>query len=72
MSDTLKNIIGTLSIILLITSILILIGTAGSVDTNELSMSAAIPRGIIWFAVLILSTAGLLITEKEEDAYGRL
>lgn len=72
MNNTLKNIIATVSFILAFGSILLLIGIAGAVDVDQMTLSASIPRGIFLIITLILGVAGILFVEKDEDEYGRL
>lgn len=72
MNNTLKNIIATVSFILAFGSILLLIGIAGAVDVDQMTVRESIPRGIFFIVVLILGVAGILFVEKDEDEYGRL
>ena len=72
MSEKLQNIIGAVSFIGLAVSIIMLIGIAGSVDVNTLSIGEAAKRGIIWLIVLALSAGGIVLLEKDEDEYGGL
>ena len=72
MNNTFKNIIGTVSFIFTLLSIFMLIGLAGAVDVDQMTVRESIPRGIFFIVVLILGVAGILFVEKDEDEYGRL
>lgn len=72
MNEKIKSVIGTVSLIFLGVSIFMLIGTAGSVDTDIMNLSEAVKSGIVWLIVLAISTAGIVISERDEDEYGRL
>ena len=67
-----KSIIGALSLLGILISLTVIIGTAGAVDCNELEIIDAAKRFGICVAILILSIIGIAKTEQEEDIYGRL
>lgn len=58
----------------LLVSFIMLVGTVGAVDCNNIDISTATKKGIIWFIVLLLSVSGIvkLNNEDEEDNYDRL
>lgn len=66
------DIIGTVSIIGLLVSFIMLVGTAGAIECDTITMADGIKRIAIWLIVFICSAIGILHVEKEEDIYDRL
>ena len=72
MNNNFKNIIYGCCLLLVLISIVLLIGIAGGVETDQLIISNAIRKSIIWLVFWVIGAVGIIKTEKEEDKYGRL
>ena len=68
----LADIIGTISLFGLLISILMLIGTAGAVDCDTITLTDGVKRGAIWLIILVCSVIGIIREEREDDVYGGL
>lgn len=55
-------------------SFIMLVGIAGGVDCDKITLFDAAKKGIVWCIVMTLSVTGLMKVEKddEEDEYGNL
>lgn len=67
MNAKISNTIATFSFLGLIISLFVMIGTAGAVDCDCLTLKEAVIRCSICMAVLILSAIGLTKMEKAEN-----
>ena len=72
MSNLLKNIICCCCSLIAFISFILLIGIAGGVDTDQLTIDEAVKKSIIWIILLVIGVIGIIKTEKEEDKYDRL
>ena len=71
---SLNDIISLFSVIGILLSIIMLVGIAGGVDCDNITIFDAAKKGIVWCIVLTLSVMGMMKVEKddEEDEYGNL
>ena len=71
---SLNDIISLFSVIGILLSIIMLVGIAGGVDCDNITIFDAAKKGIMWCIVLTLSVMGMMKVEKddEEDEYGNL
>jgi len=64
---SLDDIIALFSVIGMGISIIMLVGIAGGVDCDSITIFDAAKKGIVWCIILILSVIGLLKVEKDEE-----
>lgn len=71
---TLSDLVSLFSIIGIFLSVIMMIGIAGSVDCDSITLIEAAKKGIIWIVVLICSVIGIIHEERkeEESIYDRL
>ena len=70
---TLDDLISLFSIMGIFLSIIMLIGVAGAVDCDSLTLYEGAVRLVFWLIVLVLSIIGLVKVEKDEEGiYDRL
>ena len=48
-------------------SFIMLVGIAGGVDCDSITIYEATKKGIVWFIVMLLSVLGILKVEKDEE-----
>lgn len=70
--SSLEDILTVLCMLGLVISFFMLIGTAGAVDCNQVTINDVIPKGIIWIVVMLCSVIGIIKLEKEDSKYDRL
>ena len=68
----LADIIGTVSLFGILISMLMLIGTAGAIDCDTVTLAEGIKKGSIWIIIMICSVIGIIHEEKDEGKYDRL
>lgn len=64
---SLDDIISLFSVIGMLLSIIMLVGIAGGVDCNSITIFDAAKKGIVWCIILILSVIGLMKVEKDDE-----
>ena len=64
---SLDDIISLFSVIGMLLSIIMLVGIAGGVDCDNITIFDAAKKGIVWCIVLTLSVMGMLKVEKDEE-----
>lgn len=70
---TLDDLISLFSIMGIFLSIIMMIGVAGAVDCDSLTLYEGTVRLVFWLIVLVLSIIGLVKVEKDEEGiYDRL
>lgn len=70
---TLDDLISLFSIMGVFLSIIMIIGVAGAVDCDSLTLYEGTVRFVFWLIILVLSVIGLAKVERdEEDIYDRL
>jgi len=71
---SLNDLIALFSGIGILVSFIMLVGIAGGVYCDSITIYEATKKGIVWCIVMLLSVLGTLKVEKddEEDEYGNL
>ena len=70
---TLNDLISLFSIIGVSVSLIMLVGVAGAVDCDSITLFEGTKKIVIWLIVMALSVIGLAKVERdEEDIYDRL
>jgi len=64
---SLDDIIALFSVIGMGISIIMLVGIAGGVDCDSITIFDAAKKGIVWCIILILSVIGLMKVEKDGE-----
>ncbi len=72
MKITLTDIIVFFAGLGILVSVLLLIGTAGAIECDSITVKDSIPRVIICLIILVVSVFGITKFESEENAYDRL
>lgn len=69
-----RGFIATLALLGAFISIIMLIGTAGAVDCDTITLTDGVKRGAIWLIILVCSVIGIIHEERkeEEGIYDRL
>lgn len=65
---SLKDIILFLSLIGMLISLVMMVGTAGAVECEKLTILEGAKREIIWVIILILSGIGIIKIQTEEES----
>jgi hypothetical protein len=65
---SLSDIISLFSIIGLLISIVMMVGIAGGVDCDSITILDAAKKSVVWCIVLTLSVMGLLKVQKDEES----
>ena len=65
---SLKDIILFLSLIGMLISLVMMVGTAGAVECDKLTILEGAMREIVWVIILILSGIGIIKIQKEEES----
>lgn len=69
----LREFIATITLLAAFVSIIMLIGTAGAIERDSITLADGIKRGIIWVVILAFSVIGIVHEEREEEnIYDRL
>lgn len=68
----LENIIGTISLFGIIISMIMLVGIAGAIDCDTITLTDGTKKIIIYLIILICSVIGILHVEREEDICDRM
>lgn len=70
---SLNDLISLFSIIGVLVSLIMLVGVAGAVDCDSITLFEGAKKIVIWLIVMALSVIGLAKVERdEEDIYDRL
>lgn len=70
---TLNDLISLFSIIGILVSLVMLVGVAGAVDCDSITLLEGVKKIAIWLIVMVLAVIGLAKVERdEEDIYDRL
>ena len=72
MRDGIREIIAGVSLIALVVAIVLVIGTAGALEQDNITMFSAIKRLVALLIVIVICAMGIVKTEDEEDIYDRL
>lgn len=64
---SLDDIISLFSVIGMLLSVIMLVGIAGGVDCDKITIFDAAKKGIVWCIVLTLSVMGLMKVEKDDE-----
>jgi len=72
--STLEEILAGLCLLGLVVSFIMLVGTAGAVECDNIDVATAVRRGIAWLIIMLFSVSGIVKfnNESEEDIYDRL
>lgn len=70
--DKIKDFIVAVSLIALICAIVMLAGIAGAVDTDAMTISDALRRGIVWLIIAAAAMGAIVLLQREDDPYGKL
>lgn len=62
-----REVIATLALLGAFISIIMLIGTAGAIECDSITLAEGTKRGIIWIVILAVSVIGIIHEEKEEE-----
>lgn len=63
----LNDLISFFSIMGILLSFVMLVGIAGGVDCDTITIYDAAKKGVIWCIILIISVIGVLKVEKDEE-----
>jgi hypothetical protein len=72
MRESFKNVVGGICLLSLAVTFILLVGTAGAIECDSITISTGVKRGIVLIVLLIASVIGIVKTEKEDDEYDRL
>lgn len=61
-----KNILGLISSVLMIVCVVALIGIAGKVDTDVITVADSVPSIVIWSALMVVGFGGFKLSGIEE------
>lgn len=68
-----REVIATIALLAAFISIIMLIGTAGAIECDSITLAEGTKRGLIWIAILVFSVIGIVHEEREEESiYDRL
>ena len=65
---SLNDLISLFSILGILLSIIMLVGIAGGVDCDSLTILDAAKKSVVWFIILVLSFIGALKVERDEES----
>lgn len=72
MESKLKDLAVTIALLVVIAGFIVLVGFAGSVDTDQMTIGECIPKMIVTFAIMGLAAIVLIKCGDDRDEYEKL